>query len=155
LRARLFSVAREEIGYSRTTYGARIEVSRKITSKYEVGVFLEQSSTTVESLGIDPLELGPTSYALSIAGITQTLDYRDNALNPSRGFLASSSLDVGFVASEVAFTRGTLRLAYYLPIGKTLLAFGARGGIISPVARRDPDRCPLLQRRRDDGPQFC
>ncbi|HEX8312651.1 MAG TPA: outer membrane protein assembly factor BamA [Chthoniobacteraceae bacterium] len=137
-RARLFSVARDEIGYSRNTYGARIELSRRITSRYEAGVFLEQSATTVESLGIDPLELGPTSYALSIAGITQTLDYRDNALNPGRGFVASSSLDAGFVASEIAFTRATLRLSYYLPIGKTLLAFGARGGIISPVVDQIP-----------------
>jgi outer membrane protein assembly factor BamA len=138
LRARIYSASREEIGYSRTTYGARIDLTRKITARYEVGIFLEQSVTTVETLGIDPLELGPTEYALSTVGITQVLDYRDNATNPGRGFIASSSLDLGLIASEVAFTRATLRLSYYLPIGKTMLAFGARGGIISPVADEIP-----------------
>jgi outer membrane protein assembly factor BamA len=31
-----------------------------------------------------------------------------------------------------------LRLSYYLPIGKSLLAFGARGGLITPIADEIP-----------------
>ena len=138
LRAKLYSVAREEIGYNRNAYGARIDLTRKLTSRYEIGMFAEQSIATIESLGIDPLELGPTSYALTNVGITQILDYRDNALNPERGFIGSSALELGLIANAVAFSRVTLRLSYYVPIGKTLLALGARGGLITAIADEIP-----------------
>jgi outer membrane protein assembly complex protein YaeT len=134
LRARLYSVSREEIGYARVAHGARIDVNRKITKQYEAGVFAEVATVTLESLGIDPLELGPPSYFISTVGVTQSLDFRDNALNPGRGFIATGAVDVNLLAQELAFTRATLRLSYYLPIGKSLLAFGARGGLISPIA---------------------
>jgi hypothetical protein len=75
-------VVREEIGYAKTAYGARADLTRRFTPRYEAGVFLEAAAVTVESLGIDPLELGPPDYLITSVGLTQTLDFRDNALNP-------------------------------------------------------------------------
>jgi outer membrane protein assembly factor BamA len=121
LRARLYSVARDEIGYAKTAYGARADLTRKFTPKYEAGVFLEGATVTVETLGIDPLELGPPDYLITTVGLTQTLDFRDNALNPGRGFIAGSAIDLNFISSAPAFTRATAA-PFLLPADRQIVA---------------------------------
>ena len=37
------------------------------------------------------------------------------------------------IDSEPAFTRSIVRFSYYLPLGKSMLAFGARAGYIAPI----------------------
>ena len=109
----------------------------------EVGVFGEAANFNVTSTGIDQDLLGPTDYTRVTAGLTQNSDFRNDPLNPARGFVFNSAFDVTEVqgAREVsrAVSRGFL---YYLPIGKTMLAFGARGGYISG----DVDNIPIDSR---------
>jgi outer membrane protein insertion porin family len=77
--------------------------------------------------------LGPRDYTRISFGLTQTTDYRNDPINPARGFIFTSSFDFGLINGEAGFLRGSARFSYYLPVGKCLLAFGARGGYIDSL----------------------
>jgi outer membrane protein assembly factor BamA len=133
LRARIFSAQRVEEGYSKEEVGWRFDLSRRVLSHLELAAFIEQASVSITEATIDESLLGPTSYFLSSVGLTGSVDYRDDPLNPSRGWIFTGALDFTTIDGEAAFTRFTTRLSYYVPIGKCLLAFGARAGLMKPV----------------------
>lgn len=133
LRARLYSQFRDEEGYSKTGVGLRVDASRKVTSRWELSAFTEFAAAKVTSEEIDPLLLGPLDYTLMSLGIASKLDYRDDPLNPRRGFVFTSSVELDALDGQLAFGRVTGRYSHYRSIGKTLLAAGARFGWIIPV----------------------
>jgi outer membrane protein assembly factor BamA len=142
LRPRIYSVSRDELGYSKNEIGGRVDVSRKIMPHLELGVFVEDASVKVTNVSsqllAEPTLLGPTDYTITSVGVTQSTDYRDNAINPGRGLILSSSFDYATIDGAPGFTRSTFRFSYYLPLGRTLLAFGARAGYIAPIADAVP-----------------
>lgn len=146
LRARLYILSEDFDGYSKLETGLRGELSRKITKRFEIGAFLWTREVEVTAAGIDPLDLGPTSYLVNSVGLTQTLDLRDTAVNTSRGLVFNASEDVASsaIGSSINFVRATFRISYYFPIKKTLLAFGARAGIIHPFG--DTGQIPIDER---------
>jgi outer membrane protein insertion porin family len=135
LRLRLYGLTQEYDGYSKFETGFRSELARKLTKNLEVSAFILARQVQITSLGIDPLELGPTDYFTNSLGLAATYDGRDSAINPGRGFVINTTMDFATSAfgSSVEFLRSTGRFSYYLPIGKTLLAFGVRGGILVPM----------------------
>jgi outer membrane protein assembly complex protein YaeT len=133
LRARIYSESRDEEGYSKNALGARIDLSRKLLPHLELGVFVEGAQVEVTEGTIDPALLGPLDYQLAAAGLTQTTDFRNDPINPARGFVFTSSFELATIDGEPAFTRSILRFSYYLPLGKSMLALGARAGYIAPI----------------------
>jgi len=145
-------------GYSKFETGGRIELSRKITKQYEVGVVFSVRHVEVTSASIDKMFLGQTVYFANSLGFSQTLDFRDSPLVSPRGFVFSQTLDFDLNAfgSDVELVRGTFRAGYYLPFGpkplapgvvedrvdtplqrwvqQSSLAFGARMGIIHSLS---------------------
>jgi outer membrane protein insertion porin family len=106
---------------------------------WKVTAFIRPKKGEVTESQIDPEFLGPTSYFVNSAGFTSTIDYRDSELNPSKGFVFSTTFDSANSAlgSEIDFVRATYRFSVYYSVGPVLLAAGARGGIISPVGNTD------------------
>ncbi|MEY2563677.1 MAG: outer membrane protein insertion porin family [Verrucomicrobiota bacterium] len=141
-KARLAALTFDFDGYTKFEAGTRFDLTRKISKHYEMGLVLTERHVEVTSASIDPEFLGRTSYFVSSIGLTQTLDLRDSKVNPSRGLIFDNSIDLAAsgIGSQVDFIRSTVRLTYFLPIGaepkpgqidrRTLLAFGARAGII-------------------------
>ena len=138
LRTRIYSEARDEDGYSKNAIGARTDLTRKLMPHLELGVFGEVANRNVTANGITEELLGPLEYTIAIFGLTQNSDFRNDPINPGRGFVFNTSLDVSTVQGGESFMRGIGRFSYYLPIGKTMLAFGARGGYISTNAENVP-----------------
>ncbi len=140
MRARLFSVARDEEGYSKKSVGGRLELGRRLTPHFELAAFIQEESAQITDVMIDPPEdIGPPNYLLTNVGLTASYDRRNDPINPTRGFIFSSSIDLGLLDSGPAFTRGTLRFSYYQPVGpKCYLALGARAGLISPMIESIP-----------------
>ena len=136
LRSRLYSAIRDEDGYSKNEVGWRFDLSRRLLPHLELAAFVEQEKVTLTSSGIDLAQLGPTDYFLTSVGLTTLIDYRDDAINPSRGFIFTNAIDFSTLDGEPAFTRYTLRFSYYRPIKKLLLAVGARAGLIAPITDR-------------------
>lgn len=133
LRARLYSEARDEKGYSRNAIGARFDFTRKLLPHLELGTFIDAAKVRVTDDGIAPDLLGPENYQVTSIGLTQNSDFRNDPINPTRGFVFSTSFDFSAIDGEPAFTRSFFRFSYYLPLGTTMLAFGARAGYIAPI----------------------
>lgn len=142
LRSRLFALNREELGYTKSELGARVDVQRKVLPWLELGVFAEGSTVTITdidaSLLANPQLLGPTDYTLATIGITQLADFRSDPINPTRGLVLSSTFDYSLIDGAPGFTRSTVRFSWYQPIGRTLLALGARAGYIAPIIEELP-----------------
>src|SRR5467141_3558844 len=121
-------------GYSyANTYG-QISLTRKYATHFESGVFAEFKSVSLSDVTIDPNSLvGPTTYQIGTAGITQTIDYRDSPLNPHHGWILAltGSISEPFQNAS-SYLQFSERFSYYQSIGKGLLAFGVRFGFISP-----------------------
>jgi outer membrane protein assembly complex protein YaeT len=133
LRARIYSSSRDEEGYGKDNIGWRIDLTRRVLPHLELGLFVEQQNANITVKEIDETLLGPTNYFLSSVGLTGSVDYRSDPINPARGFILTGALDFSTLDGEPAFTRATGRFSYYLPLGKNvLLALGARGGLIEP-----------------------
>lgn len=138
-RARLYALTHDYDGYSKTETGLRLELSRQITKHLKLSAFYLGRVESITNTGIDPDVVGATSYFASSLGLSTTLDYRDSILNPTKGWVASASADYNspLLGSAVNYFRAAVRLSYFIPIKKTLLAFGARGGLILPMGSDD------------------
>ena len=141
LRARLFSEQREERGYEDASTGGRVDFSRKLTNRWTAAAFLEGSVTKLTTRGIEEPLLGPTNYTLAAGGLTSTVDYRDDPLNPRRGWILSNSIEFNLIDKSYAFTRLTGRYSFYRSIGRGLLAMGVRTGWIIPAG--DASEIPI------------
>src|SRR5882762_2157462 len=103
-------------------------------NRFESGVFAEFKSVSLSDVTIDPASLvGPTTYQIGTAGITQTIDYRDSPLNPHHGWILAltGSISEPFQNAS-SYLQFSERFSYYQSIGKGLLAFGVRFGFIAP-----------------------
>jgi outer membrane protein insertion porin family len=144
-KAKLGALTFDFDGYSKFETGLRLDLTRQLTKQYEVGLVLSARHVDVTSADIDAILLGDTSYFVTSIGLTQSLDLRDSKVNPSRGFVLDNTFDFATSAlgSTVDFLRTTARMTYFIPIGhapapghpdkRTLLALGARAGIIHPT----------------------
>ena len=155
-------------GYSKFELGDRVELSRKLTKQYEVGLVFAARHVEVTQTSIALRFLGDTSYFANSLGFFQTLDLRESPLVAPRGFLFNSTLDVASTAfgSEIQLIRGTGRVAYFLPFGpkaltpgvvedqtgsplrrwfeQSSLAFGARVGVVHSLNHSGPDEPTTL-----------
>jgi outer membrane protein assembly complex protein YaeT len=143
-KAKLAALTFDFDGYSKFESGLRLDFTRKLSKQYELGLVLSARHVDVTSADIDKTLLGNTSYFVSSIGLTQTLDLRDSKVNPNRGLVVDNTFDFATSAlgSNVDFVRATARVTYFIPFGhepapghpdrRTLLALGARAGIIHP-----------------------
>ncbi len=141
LRLRLYGIGANFDGYSKIEEGIRAELSRKLTKKLEATLFVGTRHESITDDGIVPEVLGPTSYLVNAIGSAITLDYRDSAINPTRGSILNTTVDYAgsVLGSDIDFVRSTARFSYYIPIKKTTLAFGARAGILVPTSGSTED----------------
>ncbi len=140
LRLRLYGLSQTFKDYSKVEYGFRPELTRKFGRNVEASLFLLTRAVGITNTGgIDEADLGSTEYISSSIGFSVTFDYRDNILNPTRGWVVNATTDFAspVFGSSIDFLRATGRISYYLPIGRTLFAFGLRGGVIFPLGRAD------------------
>src|SRR5947207_671961 len=159
-KAKLSALTFDFDGYAKFETGLRLDLTRKLTKQYEVGLVFSARHVDVTSADINPILLGETSYFVSSIGLTQTLDLRDSKVNPSRGFVLDNTLDfaTSAIGSDVDFVRSTAGFTYFLPIGhepkpgfpdhRSLLAFGARAGIIHSLDSNgtSPAEIPIDER---------
>ena len=136
LTLRLYSLHRQWQGYNKTETGVRAELSRQLTKELQVTGFLLSRQMEITDVNINPADLGRTSYLVNSIGVAFNLDLRKSKNPiPGSGLVVKGTAEfaTAVLASSVSFVRGTIGASYYLPIRQTLLAFGARGGIVSPI----------------------
>jgi outer membrane protein insertion porin family len=113
-------------GYSKFEIGDRVELTKKLTKQYEVGVVFAARHVEITSTSMADRFLGDRSYFVNSLGFTQTLDLRDSPLVSPRGFVFNNTLEVASSAfgSEIDLIRGTGRVAYFLPFAPKALTPG-------------------------------
>jgi outer membrane protein assembly complex protein YaeT len=141
LKIRLSALTFDYDGYSKFEIGARTEFSYNITKQYQIGLFASQRHDEIISADIDDDLLGNMNYFVSSVGFFHTLDLRDSPVVPSRGFVFNQTFELAAsaIGSEIEYFRTTARASYFIPIGKTLLEFGARAGVIRPLTESTSD----------------
>lgn len=135
LKVRLSAFTFDYDGYSKFEIGARTEFSYNITKQYQVGVFGAERRVDIVSSDIKDKFIGDSKYFVSSIGFFQTLDLRDSPVVPTRGLILGQTFELATnaIGSEIELFRTTGRASYFIPIGKTLLALGARAGLVRPL----------------------
>jgi outer membrane protein insertion porin family len=112
-------------------YGKTLTTGSK---EYQTGVFLLFRNANLSQIGITPQSLvGPTSYELLTFGLTETIDRRDNPLNPRKGWILElAASDSELLRNYINYLTLTERFSLYIPVGPTVLAAGVRFGTILP-----------------------
>ncbi len=165
---RLFALTFDYDGYSKFELGDRVELTRKFTKQYEASLIFAARHVEITSTSINQRFLGDTSYLVNSLGFTQTLDLRESPLVSPRGFVVNTTFDLASNAfgSEIELARGTARLAYFLSFApktltpgvtedqtvpplqhwfqQSLLAFGARAGLVHSLNNSGPDEATTL-----------
>jgi outer membrane protein insertion porin family len=119
--------------YSIQDYYVRATLVKTFRKGIDTGVFAEAKQASLDSIIITPDTLvGPSSYQLITAGVTQTFDFRDNPTNPRKGWIVDGTASYSESGNgSASFARVTGRYSTYLSFGKTLLALGARIGYMT------------------------
>jgi len=141
LKIRLAALTFDFDGYSKFEIGDRIEFSHSFTKQYKVGLFASQRHVEIISADIHDDLLGNMRYFISSVGLFHTLDLRDSPVVPSRGFVFDQTFELAAsaIGSEIELFRTTARASYFIPLGKTLLEFGARAGLVRPLKESTSD----------------
>ena len=172
-KAKIAALTFDYDGYSKFELGGRIDLTRQITKQYQVGLNFTPRHVEITSADIPQKFLGDTSYFVNTIGFSQTLDLRKSPLVAPRGLVIDNTVDVATNAlgSEIEYARGTARASYYIPFSQesqapgvalaedpnrsawqrwysqTMLAFGARVGIIHKLGTEStPFDLPIDER---------
>ena len=150
LKVRLSAFTFDYDGYSKFELGARPEFSYNITKQYQIGVFGSERRVEIVSADIKDKFLGDTNYFVSSIGFFHTLDLRDSPVVPTRGLILGQTFEVAAndIGSNIELFRTTARATYFIPIRNTLLALGARAGVVLPLegSASDIDAIPIDER---------
>ncbi|MEI6870905.1 MAG: BamA/TamA family outer membrane protein, partial [Verrucomicrobiota bacterium] len=130
--ARAFVRSRLELGYEKHEAGAKAEVSRRIFQPLQAALFGQIRTVEIANAEIPTSELGMTSYQIGTAGFSTIWDKRDNAFNPSRGYVLAFRSDTNTLSNGATFERTSGRVAWHYPL-PARIRFGtsARFGILS------------------------
>ena len=141
LKIRLSALTFDFDGYSKFEIGDRVEFSYNFTKQSKVGLFASQRHVEIISADIHDDRLGDRRYFVSSVGFFHTLDLRDSPVVPTRGFVFDQTFELAAsgIGSEIELFRTTARASYFIPIGKTLLEFGARAGLVRPLNESTSD----------------
>ena len=140
LKLRLYALTSTLKGYSKNEVGFTPSLSRQITDHWELSAFVLAKYIALTDILIFPTSLvGPEDYSVVGIGVSQTLDYRNNKVLPTKGFVFDASL--GFAPNgigSISFIRGRVRFSYYVPVtAKSSIALGVRAGLISPLSSEE------------------
>jgi outer membrane protein assembly complex protein YaeT len=130
---RAFIRSRVELGYEKRDAGARAELSRRILPPLRAAVFGQIRAVEITSAEIPAVDLGPTSYQVGSLGASITWDKRDNAFNPSTGWVAALLADTNTLSERGAtFARTSGRFTWHYPLpGRIRLAASGRFGLLT------------------------
>jgi len=125
--------------------GASIEASRvtRLTTRwalryeYKISECKEGQICRLLEDNIPVEGLDRSLLNIQISSITPTVfwDRRNDVANPSRGFFSSASIEYAFplLDAETHFVKEFVQGAWYIPVGRSVLALSGRAGLIQPM----------------------
>lgn len=117
---RLYAMNKSYEGYATLESGAEIRWKWDLNDHFSLVSLLGYSFVNVEEEGLPAALLGDNVYSHLRLGMIPTLDYRDNAVIPTKGWHLSFPTQIGVAVGEES--NGYLKLgvdgAWYYPINK-------------------------------------
>ncbi|HYI09013.1 MAG TPA: translocation/assembly module TamB domain-containing protein [Thermoanaerobaculia bacterium] len=119
---------------------ARLQTRWSLRYEYKISQCEGGNLCNALNAGI-PVETADRSLLdIQISSITPTFfwDRRDDILDPHRGFFASASVEYAFPLFEASanFLKEYVQGAFYIPLGRTVIALSARAGLIQSYGTR-------------------
>ncbi|MBK1791763.1 BamA/OMP85 family outer membrane protein [Persicirhabdus sediminis] len=133
-------------GYSKVEAGVGIQLEWDITENYSWRAYSDLTYTDLSSTGLPSQALGYQSYVVNKIGLSQRLDFRDNAINPKKGFNGEVITEFGAIDGKtiIPYFKAELRSSYRQVINKkSLIMLGARVG---SIWNNDSQNFPIDQR---------
>lgn len=130
--SRLFLRSRLELGYDKSEGGIRAELARRLFPDLRGALYGQSKAVEITSSSMPPESLGKTSYQVATIGASATLDKRNDALNPTKGWIAAGILDSNTLENGTSYLRSSARLGWHLPLPWGIgLAASGRFGMLS------------------------
>ena len=133
--ARVYALSYSPDGYDSLETGIEGSISRKFGEHYKLDLLAGWSMVNNSAHGLPPATLGETVYAHPRLRLTQTLDYRDNAVLPKSGWHLELPVELGAAlgsASTNYFKAGLLGGWYHQLNPDYQLALGGQCGLVIP-----------------------
>ena len=99
--ARLFALSYGREGYGALELGADGKISRKFGDHYTLELLAGYSVVELTEDGLPAAELGETNYTHPMLRVTQSLDFRDSAILPTKGWHLRFPLEIGSAVGDV------------------------------------------------------
>lgn len=135
LSARLFLLQRIFEGYEKKELGIETSFTWIPKKEYSTRLYLGASYVDVTEDGLTPAELGPEGYLHTKIGIEQTIDLRDSAILPTKGFHGEGLLEFGTVSgsASTSYIKANLDTSYRSQLGeKNIFVTSFSAGGVKP-----------------------
>lgn len=134
--ARLYALMYAREGYDSLESGLEGKLNWKFGDHYSVELMVGNSIVNLSSDGLPSAELGETVYAHSRIRATQTLDYRDSAVLPKKGWHLQNPWEVGSAIGDEtsAYVKTGLNGGWYHKINNDYsVGVGGEFGMLVPT----------------------
>lgn len=140
LNTRFFLTRRDYEGYDTDQAGGELSLTWRPSEKYATQLFAGGDFTSVSTDLLTDLELGPSDYIHTKVGISQTLNFKNSRVLPTKGFYSNLLLQAGNISGDAHnnYLMFDLQASYRAKITKKD-SFNTRfsTGAISPESSSD------------------
>jgi outer membrane protein assembly complex protein YaeT len=133
--ARYYALVYRREGYRSFETGLEGQTSWKFGDHYTLDLLGGYSLVNLSEDGLPISELGETVYTQPRLRLTQTLDYRDSAVLPTRGWHLESPLEIGSAVGNLStnYAKASLKGGWYYKLnGDYQLGLGGDLGVLIP-----------------------
>lgn len=133
--ARVYALIYGRDGYSTLESGLEGSLTRKFGDHYKIDLLGGASVVNVSSEGLRKTDLGETVYAHPRLRLTQSIDYRDSPVLPTRGWHLEAPLEIGAAIGNfsTSYMQAGLSGGWYHKINKNYqIGVGGDFGMIIP-----------------------
>ena len=133
--ARAYALIYGREGYDTFETGLEGKVTWRFGPHYTLDVLVGSGLVNIEGDGLPVSELGETNYTNPRIEISQSLDYRDNPVLPTKGWHLDSPLEIGAAVGNLStsYIRAGLTGGWYHKINNNYhLGFGGEWGVLVP-----------------------
>ncbi len=133
--ARIYALIYGREGYSTFETGIDGRLTWNVGDHYSLNLLAGASLVNLSSQGLPSAELGETVYTHPKIRFTQSIDYRDSPVLPTRGWHAEFPLEIGAAIGNLStsYLQAGLTGGWYHKLGKNYqLGIGGEWGVIIP-----------------------
>jgi outer membrane protein assembly factor BamA len=133
---RLYALDYKREGYTSFETGLEAKLTWKFEDHYSLDLLAGESLVNLSEDGLPVSELGETVYTQPRLRLTQSLDYRDSAVLPTRGWHLESPLEIGAAVGSLStdYAKAGLKGGWYHKLNADYqLNIGGAGEILVPA----------------------